>query len=130
MSLGTPLRSAHQAPYILVVDDDEGVREILALILGDEGYEVDCATSAGHALAFVEQRRPDLILLDLLMSDQGGRGFVERYRLLPDATAPILVLSGLPDAAQHAARIGATGAITKPFDLGALVETVQATLST
>jgi DNA-binding response OmpR family regulator len=123
------MRSAQQTPYILVVDDDEGVCEIVALILGDEGYEVDCATSAGHALTLVEQRRPDLILLDLLMSGQGGQGFVERYRLLPDATAPILVLSGLPDAAQHAARIGADGSIIKPFDLDALVEAVQATMS-
>lgn len=113
------------------MDDDAGVREILSLILGDEGYEVDCATSAGHAIASIEQRRPDLILLDLMMSDQDGQGegFVDRYRLLPDATAPILVLSGLPDVARHAARIGAAGAIIKPFDLVALVDKVETALS-
>jgi DNA-binding response OmpR family regulator len=123
------LKPAPRAPYVLVVDDDESIREIVSLILGDEGYEVGCATSAGHALALVEQRQPDLILLDLLLGDQRGPDFVERYRLLPDATAPILILSGLPDVVQHAARIGAAGVIGKPFDLTALVEAVERTLS-
>ena len=129
LSHGTPLRPENHVPYILVVDDDEGIREIVADILGDEGYEVGCATSPAQALASVEERRPDLILLDLIMSDQGGSGFVERYRLLPNATAPILILSGLPDVARQAARIGAAGSITKPFDLAALVETVEAMLT-
>jgi len=125
----TSPRPVPRAPYILVVDDDEGVREIVALILGDEGYEVDCAMSAPDALLLVERRQPDLILLDLLMSDQGGQAFAESYRLLPNATAPILILSGLPDVARHAARIGAAGSITRPFDLTALVEMVERTLS-
>jgi two-component system nitrogen regulation response regulator NtrX len=123
-----PLSPVDRAPFILVIDDDEDVRDILTTVLADEGYEVVCATDPRHALGLIADRRPDLILLDLLMSGEGGVGFVESYRQGTNATAPILLVSGMPNVAQQAASIGVHGSISKPFDLDALVETVQTTL--
>src|SRR6185369_3954551 len=54
-------------PQILVVDDDPDILEALSEILEAEGYEVDRARHGQEALARIEQRRPDLILLDLMM---------------------------------------------------------------
>jgi two-component system nitrogen regulation response regulator NtrX len=122
------MQAPERLPFILVVDDDQGIREMITDVLADEGYEVICATSPEHALGLIEERRPDLILLDLLMSGEGGAGFIESYRQGQNATTPILIVSGMPNVAQQAASIGADGSIGKPFDLGELIETVQGAL--
>src|SRR3954452_23134595 len=95
-----------RTPFILIVDDDEGVREILTDILSDEGYDVVCATSPQQALDLTAERQPDLILVDLLMSGVGGAGFISLYRARPDATAPVLLVSGRADVARQAVSIG------------------------
>jgi two-component system, NtrC family, nitrogen regulation response regulator NtrX len=113
---------------ILVIDDDEGICEVMAAILGDEGYEVRCAMSAESGLAMIEERQPALILLDLWMAGQTPEEFVATYRQTPNGTASIVV-SGLPGIEQVAATIGADAFLSKPFDVPVLLETVQQVLS-
>jgi CheY-like chemotaxis protein len=115
--------------YILVVDDDEGVRDVIELVLADEGYEVVCAGNGGHALRALRERPPALVLFDLVMPDQGGADFIAACRRVPNGDAPMIAVSGLPSLDRVAARIGADGFLAKPFDLTVLLDTVQAALA-
>ena len=68
------------AVRVLVVDDDESIRQIVRMCLGDEGYEVFEAANGLDALALLPDCRPDLILLDLRMPVMDGWEFARRYR--------------------------------------------------
>jgi CheY-like chemotaxis protein len=115
--------------YILVVDDDEGICDVIELALTDEGYEVVCARTGGDALRVLQERPPALVLFDLVMPDQGGEGFIAACRQVPNGTVPMVVVSGMPNLDQVAAQIGADGFLAKPFDLTDFLDTVQAALA-
>jgi CheY-like chemotaxis protein len=114
--------------YILVVDDDESICDVIEWALTDEGYEVVCARNGEHALRVLLERPPALVLFDLVMPDQGGADFIAACRQVPNGAAPMIVVSGFPNLDQIAAQIGADGFLAKPFDLTDLLDTVQATL--
>jgi CheY-like chemotaxis protein len=82
---------------VLVVDDDASIRESLADLLGDEGYQVQTATNGAEALSLLRppaQLRPCVILLDLMMPIMNGQEFyAEQQRDLALATIPIVVIS-------------------------------------
>ena len=65
------------AKRILVVDDEEDVQILVCRILKDAGYEVDSAADGGEAIQKVRGRRPDLVILDLMMPGVDGWGFFE-----------------------------------------------------
>jgi CheY-like chemotaxis protein len=109
---------------ILVVDDDDTIRELLELALRDEGYEVGSAGDGGAALEMIERFRPHLILLDLRMAGMDGATFAAAYRKRPGRRAPIAVVSAVREPALAAAEIGAQGFLAKPFDLGDLLSLV------
>jgi CheY-like chemotaxis protein len=109
---------------VLVVDDDDTIRELLELTLGDAGYEVGSAAEGGAALELVERLKPHLILLDLRMPGVDGRGFAAAYRARPGRHAPIAVVTAMRDPARAATAIGAQGFVAKPFDLGELLNLV------
>jgi len=84
---------------ILVVEDDPDIIESVRLVLESAGYEVDSATSVPEALEKVEEVKPDLVLLDIMMPD-GTEGFHFVWKLRnqypePVNKTPILVLSAL-----------------------------------
>ena len=112
---------------VLVVDDDEAVREVLGDALRAEGYAVAPAPDAGAALdrlwaAWEDQ--PDVILLDLLLPPVVGRGFAARYRELPVPHAPIVLTAAGAGLEPIAAEPGAAAGLRKPFDLEDLLATV------
>lgn len=116
---------------VLVVEDEEAIRETLADALRDEGYEVECARDGLAALAVLEARLPrcpDVILLDLMMPRMNGWAFVRAVRELPDlrtlARVPVVLLSAARDLEQEARQLGVDGHIAKPFDLGVVLDTV------
>jgi two-component system phosphate regulon response regulator PhoB len=111
--------------YILVVEDDDVLRELLEIVLTEEGYEVHVASSAAEALDLVRQCQPALILFDVLLRDQHGAAFVECYRQLPDANAPLIAVSAMADLESEAARIGADDFLAKPFDLDDLLTRLE-----
>ena len=115
--------------YILVVDDDESICDVIELALTDEGYEVVCARNGGDALRLLQERPPALVLIDLVMPDQGGEDFINACRQVPNGAAPMIVVSGFPNLDQIAAQIGADRFLAKPFELTDLLDTVQATLA-
>jgi CheY-like chemotaxis protein len=109
---------------VLVVDDDEGVRAVLATALEDDGWAVVTAENGKSALAALANAHPDAIILDLRMPVMDGLAFAERYRQFPEPRAPLILIS----ATVSESAIAATGAVTglrKPIDLNVLLTTVR-----
>ncbi len=112
------------AARLLVLEDDDGLRTSLRLVLESSGYEVVEAADAEQALETVADPGVDLMLVDLMLRGMDGFTFIQRARPLTDA--PIVVVSardGVQDIV-HALEVGADDYVTKPFD----VEEVQARL--
>ena len=104
-------------PRILIIDDEEGLRTSLTLLLEDEGYAVETAEGADAALALVADRSFDLILCDVRMPGRSGLDVLpELVELQP--SSPVLVMSayGAADQALEALRRGAHDYIAKPFE--------------
>ena len=104
-------------PRILIIDDEEGLRTSLTLVLEDEGYAVETAEGADAALALVADRSFDLILCDVRMPGRSGLDVLpELVELQP--SSPVLVMSayGAADQALEALRRGAHDYIAKPFE--------------
>jgi two-component system chemotaxis response regulator CheY len=117
--------SAGSTGPILVVDDDEGIREFVQTVLSDEGYEVRTAWHGAAALELLEQVSPSVILLDMRMPVMDGWEFARQYRERPGPHAPIIVVTAARDADDRAAQIAADGVLPKPFRLHQLLELVD-----
>lgn len=119
---GSAQREIH---HLLVVEDDQKTREIIELILAQEGYEVQTAGDGEAALALLESYRPDLILLDMQMPVMDGWQFTEAYRRRPGPHVPIVVATGAIDAASRVEQLEAQAYLAKPFDLDQLLSIVK-----
>jgi CheY-like chemotaxis protein len=118
-------RKAAPAGTVLVVDDDEEVRRLLAEVLESEGYEVAAAGDGEEALEYLRTHHPPaLILLDLRMPRMDGWEFRAQQDRDPALSViPVVVVTGVHDAELLE---GAGDAIVpKPFDLRALMNAVR-----
>ena len=119
-------------PLVLIVDDDELVREYVRVNLEAEGYNVREAGNAEEGLLVLEESQPDLVLLDVMMPQVDGwemlRRLHERYG---EGAVPVVMFSGKVDeqGADEAADRGAQGFIGKPFDPSQLIEKTKQLLS-
>lgn len=115
-------------PVILYVDDDPDYREVVRTILESAGYEATMAASGEEGIEAFKARRPDLILVDLMMEevDTGAR-FAKELRLLGN-TAPIYMLSSVGEGmnleADHVA-MGLAGIFQKPIDRATLLAVLR-----
>src|SRR5712691_1157491 len=112
------------APTVLVVDDDPDLRTVLRLLLEDEGYRVCLASDGQQALAHLRCERPAVLLLDLNMPVMTGWECLAVLRT-EQRTVPVVLMTAGRQAEQEARRLGAAGWLEKPFDLNAVVQTVQ-----
>jgi len=112
---------------VLIIEDDEGVRDAIAAILREEGYEVDVAASGAAALhRLAEGARPSLILLDLMMPEMDGIAFRRRQLDDPALRAiPVVIISARPDVARQAERLHADAFLQKPMSFEELLHVVQ-----
>ena len=117
------------ARRLLVVDDDPNIREMVEMILGDEGYEVSTAGDGATALALLDHLQPDLILLDMKMPTMDGWEFSRHYRRRPGPKAPVIVFTASQDASRRAREVGADGYVAKPFSIDELLRTLEAVSS-
>jgi Response regulator containing CheY-like receiver, AAA-type ATPase, and DNA-binding domains len=110
---------------ILVVDDDEGIVEVVQMALEGEGYEVSTGTDSKSLHQQLAKQRPSLILLDVLLSGDDGRDICQSLKL-NEATKciPVVMLSAHADAGKVAAEGGADDFLEKPFDVDALIDIV------
>jgi two-component system response regulator MprA len=114
---------------ILVVDDDQAVRESLRRALVLEGYDVELAEDGTAALRSLTQSAPDAIILDLQMPDVDGLEVCRRLRTLGDAT-PVLMLTARDAIGDRVEGLdaGADDYLVKPFDLAELFARLRALL--
>jgi two-component system, chemotaxis family, chemotaxis protein CheY len=120
----TTVGSQVMSRMVLVVDDDEGVRAVMATALEDDGWTVQTAENGRTALETLNWARPEAIILDLRMPVMDGLTFAERYRDFPEPRAPLILIS----ATVSETAVQATGAVTslrKPVDLTILLDTVR-----
>ena len=114
---------------MLIVDDDAGVRRMLARTLEAEGYGVSVAADGGSALVEIERAAPDLVLLDVTMPGLDGLGVTRRLRGKGDAL-PVLLLTARDAVADRVAGLdsGADDYLVKPFATDELLARVRALL--
>lgn len=117
---------------ILVVDDEIGIRELLAEILSDEGYQVELADGAEQARACRNAREPDLVLLDIWMPETDGVELLKEWAAQDLLTMPVVMMSGhgTIETAVEATRIGAVDFLEKPIGLQKLLSTVARAINT
>jgi two-component system response regulator PilR (NtrC family) len=103
---------------ILVVDDDQGIRDFLEIMLSREGYEVTCAPDANKALHQCRKEKYDLILTDLKMPKIDGIEFLKEVKEICQETMVILMTAyASPETAVSAMKEGAYDYVEKGFDL-------------
>ena len=118
------------APYILVVDDEPDIRDLVRDILEDEGYVVAIAENAAAAREARRAQRPDLILLDIWMPDTDGISLLKEWSEGDHLPCPIIMMSGhgTVETAVEATRLGAYDFIEKPLSMAKLLLTVERAL--
>jgi excisionase family DNA binding protein len=112
-------------PTVLIVDDDERLREYVRVNLEMEGYTVREAASAEEGLGVLEEATPDLVLLDVMMPEVDGWEMLQRVQERHGiGTIPVIMFSGKVDdqGAEEAATRGAQGFIGKPFNPQQLID--------
>jgi CheY-like chemotaxis protein len=113
---------------ILIVEDNEDVRELLRVVLEGEGYATQLADDGAVALEVLRtaETLPSLIMLDLRMPNLDGYGF--RAQQLADpalADIPVVLCSSEGDLSEHARAIGSVAILRKPFHLPEIVSVVS-----
>ncbi|MDQ2826897.1 MAG: response regulator transcription factor [Actinomycetota bacterium] len=116
------------AGRVLVVDDDEAVRTLLTRYLEMEGFEVDQADGGASALVAIAARRPDLILLDLVLPAEDGLDILGRLRR--DSDVPVILLTSRGSEADRilGLKLGADDYVVKPFSHGELAARINSVL--
>jgi two-component system nitrogen regulation response regulator NtrX len=115
---------------VLVVDDEQDIRDLLNEILSEEGYAVTTAADARSAREARKAQEFDLILLDIWMPDTDGISLLKEWAQIGDVV-PVVMMSGhgTVETAVEATRLGAVDFIEKPVSLATLLKTVQHALA-
>lgn len=113
--------------YILVVDDEPDIRELVKDILEDEDYEVSIAENAQAARLARRARRPDVVLLDIWMPDTDGITLLKEWSEGTGLDTPVIMMSGhgTVETAVEATRLGAYDFIEKPLSTAKLLLSVR-----
>ena len=118
-------------PLILCVDDDPDILEFLQIVLESEGFDFAGAESAEEGLLAYKERRPDLLILDLMMEEvDAGTGMIKELKLLGNQ-APIFMLSSVGDHLSMTtdyAGLGLSGIFQKPVDRAQLLNVLRMAL--
>ena len=113
---------------VLIVDDDDDIRAILAFTLEDAGFSVREAADGNQAVTALEARAPDCLVLDVMMPGCDGFGVLRTRRqsnLAPDARVLLLTARTAERDFVRGWELGADEYLTKPFDPDELVVTVR-----
>ncbi len=127
MNAQEPQDYAPCAAEILVVDDHREITELVADALIDEGFQVRVAHDGASALRAVQERRPDLLLLDVAMPVMSGDEVLRYLRSQGDRELPIILMTA-DRSPERFASLGANQLIRKPFDIARLVQLITAAI--
>jgi two-component system CheB/CheR fusion protein len=113
--------------YILLVDDNALMQQVIVRLLESYGHQVQAATNAAEALDLSKRRHFDLVVLDLYLPDSDGPELLAQLRQLPGyASCPAIGISGMSDTQLDRSTISCFDAfLTKPLDIDALLAAVD-----
>ena len=118
---------ARLAPTVLVVDDDDAVRDLVATVLSDEGFRVHTAENGCSALRSIEAAPPDVVLMDVNMPHLDGISTCEILHAdARTAYLPVIIMSARPVGRPQLRACSADAFLPKPFDIDRLVDEVTA----
>ena len=115
-------------PYIMVVDDDQEILQMLKRILELEGYGVAIAADGSSALALLEECKPDLVILDIMLPGLDGYQVLSLIRQHSDVPVIMLTARCEVTSLRKALALGADDYVRKPFRTRELVARIQAKL--
>jgi CheY-like chemotaxis protein len=111
-------------PWVLVVEDDIVIGEVIRDLLESEGYRVVVANDGATALRLVQAARPSLILLDLRMPRLDGRAFLAQLGPRTGARPPVILTTAANESVQEAMAAQVEAVVAKPFRLDELLAAV------
>lgn len=116
--------------HILVIDDNADILFMIKVMLEMSGYKITAKDSPDNVEIFIETARPNLILMDMLLSGADGREVCKNFKANQQiAQIPVIMISALPDAAASCIESGADYFLGKPFEMKDLFQTVSFALS-
>jgi DNA-binding NtrC family response regulator len=127
MASGT---TQHRGGRLLIVDDDEEMRDLLRKVLEKEGYRVSVAGDGREALALLARGTFDLVVTDMLMPHDGGLELLEAlHQMRP--TLPVIIVTAFGDwhSYTRALELGAAAFISKPLRMSELIAAVHNALA-
>lgn len=112
---------------ILIIDNDVSVAKLLEIVLTEAGHRVEVTHDVTSGWRALETRPPDLVILDVFLSDGSGLDLLRSLRLELESAIPVIVLSGhrQEEFSGRASDVGATVYVIKPFSPRALVAEVE-----
>jgi two-component system, cell cycle response regulator DivK len=116
-------------PNILLIEDIADNATLVQRVLSSQGYQVTWAATAEEGLSMAEEQTPEMILLDLGLPDIDGQTLMGYLREMPGLqTVPIIAVTAWPEetARSMVTAYGCNGFISKPIDVRAFIETVNA----
>ena len=123
--MGLGQEESRRPARILVVDDEESIRDLLRLVLTGEGYSVVTANDGEEAIEHLEAQRFDLVITDLVMPKVNGIEVLRAAKRI-DSNFPVIVITGYPsvETVTELVRLGAGDYLTKPFNVDVVLVTV------
>jgi DNA-binding response OmpR family regulator len=111
---------------ILVVDDDVDILSVMEILLSMKGFDVEVTSKGENTIPKIESFKPDLILLDVLISGHDGRTICKELKTNKSTKdIPVIMFSAHPGAAATIGDYGADDFIAKPFDVNNLMQKVN-----
>jgi len=117
---------------ILIVEDEESLLKLESILLTSKGYDVRGVLNGQQALEAIQEERPDLVLLDIMLPEIDGFEVCQRIKDNPDTRSiPVIMLTAKKSREDMARgeKVGADWYITKPFKSVMVIETIQRFLS-
>ncbi|MEL7450075.1 MAG: response regulator [Pseudomonadota bacterium] len=119
------------SPFILIVDDEEPVRQMVAFGLRRAGFDIGQAADCAEARVALSKRRPDLVLMDWMLPEMSGVEFTRQLRRDPELGGlPVIMLTARAGQDDKIAGLdsGADDYVTKPFSTRELISRIRAVL--
>jgi DNA-binding response OmpR family regulator len=124
------INSANLYKNILVIEDNHAILDVITLILQSEAYKVNGLNKSKDMMFHIEQFKPDLIILDIMLPDGDGRELLQDLRLKPETKhIPVLMISAryTEKNVQHGV-YKPNGFLAKPFDIDELLDKIEVIL--
>jgi CheY-like chemotaxis protein len=115
-----------KVPTVLIVEDDDDIRELMKIVLEGDGYNVNVAANGFDALEQLQAgSRPALILLDLMMPGMDGEEFLRKMHASRFAKIPVVIMSGHGGGQKASRELYGVSCLMKPVELDELLQTVR-----